>query len=114
MRIDIITIFPKMFKPVLGESMIKRAQNKGKVEIHIHNLRDYSLNKHKKERRNEQNQQIFSDFSHLTIFYYINFFFCSRCFSAVAEMRHDFLLSRQSFLWKIIDWRRDSADGNTV
>jgi len=48
MRIDIITIFPKMFKPVLGESMIKRAQNKGKVEIHIHNLRDYSLDKHKK------------------------------------------------------------------
>ena len=48
MRIDIITIFPKMFKPVLGESMIKRAQNKGKVKIYIHNLRDYSLDKHKK------------------------------------------------------------------
>ena len=48
MRIDIITIFPKMFKPVLGESIIKRAQNKGKVKIYIHNLRDYSLDKHKK------------------------------------------------------------------
>ena len=48
MRIDIITIFPKMFNPVLGESIIKRAQNKGKVKIYIHNLRNYSLDKHKK------------------------------------------------------------------
>jgi tRNA (guanine37-N1)-methyltransferase len=48
MRIDIITIFPKMFKAVLNESIIKRAQNKGKVNIHIHNLRDYSCDKHKK------------------------------------------------------------------
>jgi len=48
MRIDIISIFPKCFQPVLGESIIKRAQNKGKVEIHIHNLRDYSSDKHKK------------------------------------------------------------------
>ncbi len=48
MRIDIITIFPKMFAPVLNESIIKRAQNKGKVKIYMHNLRDYSLDKHKK------------------------------------------------------------------
>ena len=33
MRIDVITIFPKMFEPVLKESIIKRAQNKGKVKI---------------------------------------------------------------------------------
>jgi tRNA (guanine37-N1)-methyltransferase len=48
MRIDIITIFPKMFDPVLNESIIKRAQNKGKVKIYIHNLRDYTLDKHRK------------------------------------------------------------------
>ncbi len=48
MRIDIITIFPKMFAPVLNESIIKRAQNKGKAKIYIHNLRDYTLDKHKK------------------------------------------------------------------
>jgi len=48
MRIDIITIFPKMFAPVLNESIIKRAQNKGKVKIYIVNLRDYSQDKHKK------------------------------------------------------------------
>jgi tRNA (guanine37-N1)-methyltransferase len=48
LRIDIITIFPKMFGPVLNESIIKRAQKKRKVEIYIHNLRDYSLDKHKK------------------------------------------------------------------
>ncbi len=48
MRIDIITIFPKMFAPVLNESIVKRAQNKGKVKICIHNLRDYSPDKHRK------------------------------------------------------------------
>jgi tRNA (guanine37-N1)-methyltransferase len=48
MRIDIITIFPGMFEPVLNESIIKRARLKGKVDIHIHNLRDFSEDKHKK------------------------------------------------------------------
>ena len=48
MRIDIISIFPRMFGPVLNESIVKRAQNKGKVKIYIHNLRDYSQDKHKK------------------------------------------------------------------
>ncbi|MBI5145018.1 MAG: tRNA (guanosine(37)-N1)-methyltransferase TrmD [Candidatus Omnitrophica bacterium] len=48
MRIDIITIFPKMFAPVLGESIIKRAQAKGKVKIYLHDLRNYTLNKHRK------------------------------------------------------------------
>ena len=48
MRIDIISIFPRMFAPVLNESIVKRAQNKRKVEIYIHNLRDYSQDKHKK------------------------------------------------------------------
>ncbi|MCX5707292.1 MAG: tRNA (guanosine(37)-N1)-methyltransferase TrmD, partial [Candidatus Omnitrophica bacterium] len=48
MRIDIITIFPKMFSPVLDESIIKRAQKKGKVKIFLHDLRDYTSNKHRK------------------------------------------------------------------
>jgi len=48
MRIDIITIFPKMFEPILNESIIKRAQKSGKVKIYVHNLRDYSQDKHKK------------------------------------------------------------------
>ncbi|MDP2943004.1 MAG: tRNA (guanosine(37)-N1)-methyltransferase TrmD [Candidatus Omnitrophota bacterium] len=48
MRIDILTLFPKMFEGVLGESIIKRAQNKGKVSIEVHNLRDWSKDKHKK------------------------------------------------------------------
>mgnify|MGYP001499251019 CR=1 FL=1 len=42
MRIDIISIFPGMFAPVLNESIIKRAQQKGKVRIVVHDLRDYS------------------------------------------------------------------------
>lgn len=48
MRIDIITIFPKMFGPVLNESILKRAQAKGKVNIFTHDLRDYTLDKHRK------------------------------------------------------------------
>ena len=48
MRIDILTIFPKMFAPVLNESIIKRAKNKGRVKIYLHDLRDYSLDKHRK------------------------------------------------------------------
>ncbi len=48
MRVDIITIFPKMFSAVLDESIIKRAQKKGKVKIFVHDLRDYTLDKHRK------------------------------------------------------------------
>lgn len=48
MRIDILTIFPGMFECVLGESIIKRAQKKGKVKIYVHDLREYSQDKHRK------------------------------------------------------------------
>ena len=48
MRFDIITIFPKMFAPVLNESMMKRAQAKKRVIIHVHDLRDYTKDKHRK------------------------------------------------------------------
>lgn len=48
MRIDIITIFPEMFNGPLTESIVKRAINKGLVDIHLHNLRDYSTDKHRR------------------------------------------------------------------
>ncbi len=47
MRFDIITIFPKIFDSYFGESMIKRAQAKELLEIKIHNLRDWTSDKHK-------------------------------------------------------------------
>ena len=47
MKIDILTLFPEMFAP-LYESILGRAQKAGKIEIKIHNIRDYSLDKHKK------------------------------------------------------------------
>ena len=47
MRIDIITIFPDFFKSTLDFSILKKAQEKKIVNIHIHNLRDYSENKQK-------------------------------------------------------------------
>ncbi len=48
MRIDILTIFPKMFEPVLNESIVKRSQNKGRVKIFLRDLRDYTPDKHRK------------------------------------------------------------------
>lgn len=48
MRIDIITIFPEMFTGPFSESIIKRAQDKNLVEIQLHQLRDYTNDKHKK------------------------------------------------------------------
>lgn len=48
MRIDIITIFPEMFQGPFSESIIKRGLSKGLVSIHIHQLRDYATDKHKR------------------------------------------------------------------
>ena len=48
MRIDIITIFPEMFEGPFSHSIIKRAQDKGLVEIYLHQLRDYTSDKHRK------------------------------------------------------------------
>lgn len=48
MRIDIITLFPEMFEPVLNESIIGRAQKSGAIEIVCHRLRDYAFDKHRR------------------------------------------------------------------
>jgi tRNA (guanine37-N1)-methyltransferase len=47
MRIDILTILPELLEGPFSHSILKRAVSKGLVEIHIHNIRDYSTNKHK-------------------------------------------------------------------
>jgi tRNA (guanine37-N1)-methyltransferase len=47
MRVDIITAVPELMVSPLNNSIIKRAQDKGKVNIFIHNLRDYAFDKHK-------------------------------------------------------------------
>jgi tRNA (guanine37-N1)-methyltransferase len=46
MRIDILTLFPEMFKGPFRESIIKRAVERGLVEISIHNIRDFSADRH--------------------------------------------------------------------
>ncbi len=46
MRIDIITLFPEICRAPLSESMMKRAQEKGILELHIRNLRDWTTDKH--------------------------------------------------------------------
>lgn len=47
MRIDIITVLPELLKSPFEASILKRAQDKGLVEVHLHNLRDYSLGNYK-------------------------------------------------------------------
>jgi tRNA (guanine37-N1)-methyltransferase len=46
MRIDIITLFPEICRAPLNESIMKRAQEKRIVDLHIHNLRDWTTDKH--------------------------------------------------------------------
>lgn len=48
MRIDIISVLPEMFEGFLSESIVGRARRQGLVDIHIHNLRDYTKDKHKR------------------------------------------------------------------
>jgi len=47
MVIDVLTLFPKMFDAILSESILKRAQGKGKAEIRVHNLRDWTSDAHR-------------------------------------------------------------------
>jgi tRNA (guanine37-N1)-methyltransferase len=46
-RFDIITVVPELLESPLNHSIMKRAQQKGLLEVHLHNLRDYAINKHK-------------------------------------------------------------------
>ena len=48
MRIDIITVLPELIEPFTQESILGRAQKKGLAEIHVHNLRDYTADKHRR------------------------------------------------------------------
>ncbi len=47
LRIDILTLFPEMFVPILGTSIPKRAAAKGLVEYHLTNIRDFATDKHR-------------------------------------------------------------------
>ena len=46
MKIDIVTLFPEICRAPLGESIMKRAQKNGIVDLYIHNLRDWTTDKH--------------------------------------------------------------------
>ena len=48
MRIEIATLFPDMCETVLSESIIGRARRAGKLDIHCRNIRDYTLDKHRR------------------------------------------------------------------
>lgn len=47
MRFDVFTLFPTLIQPYLEESILKRAIQRGLVEVHIHNIRDYTTDKHR-------------------------------------------------------------------
>jgi tRNA (guanine37-N1)-methyltransferase len=46
LKIDIVTLFPEICRAPLGESIMKRAQEKGIVDLNVHNLRDWTTDKH--------------------------------------------------------------------
>ncbi len=48
MQIEIATLFPEMCEAVLSESIIGRARKAGAIEVHCHNIRDYTLDKHRR------------------------------------------------------------------
>lgn len=48
MRFDVMTLFPNMIETVMGESIMGRACKNGIIELHTHNIRDYSRDKHRK------------------------------------------------------------------
>jgi len=48
MRIDILTVVPELLESPFKHSMIKRAQEKGLAEVHLHNIRDFSTDKHRR------------------------------------------------------------------
>lgn len=48
MRIDVLSLFPEMFEPVLNASIVGRARSSGRVEFNLVNIRDYAENKHDK------------------------------------------------------------------
>lgn len=47
MRIDILTVLPKLLESPFSDSIMKRAQEKGHLELHVHNIRDYSTHRQK-------------------------------------------------------------------
>jgi len=47
MRIDVLTLFPGMFAGPLDESIVKRARTRGHLDLHVHNLRDFTHDRHK-------------------------------------------------------------------
>ncbi|NRA51457.1 MAG: tRNA (guanosine(37)-N1)-methyltransferase TrmD [Phaeodactylibacter sp.] len=47
MRIDIITVLPELLESPLSHSIMQRAQDKGLLEVHLHNLREYGIGKHR-------------------------------------------------------------------
>jgi len=48
LRVDVLTLFPQMFTGVFSESIIKKAVDRNLITLHTHNIRDYSLDKHKR------------------------------------------------------------------
>jgi tRNA (guanine37-N1)-methyltransferase len=46
MRFDVLTLFPEIFQGFLGQSLLKRALEAGRVQVHLHNIRDWAADKH--------------------------------------------------------------------
>ena len=78
MRIDIATLFPEMCEYYLNESIVGRAKEKGVFEVYCHNIRDYTLDKHRRVDDTPYSEQKGMLMQCDPIF---------RCFEAVAQSR---------------------------
>ena len=67
MRIDIVTVSPELIRSPFEHSILKRAQDKGKVEVHFHGLRDYALNRYGKIDDYQFSMWVSNGFEYLSI-----------------------------------------------
>ena len=47
MKIDVLTLFPAMFEPIMSASMMWKARDRGALDFRVHDIRDYALDKHR-------------------------------------------------------------------
>lgn len=80
MRIDVATLFPEMCETVLSESIIGRARKAGKIEVYCHQIRDYTLDKHRRVDDTPYGGGMGMVMQADPIY---------RCFNAVAEMAEE-------------------------
>jgi len=90
MKIDVLTLFPDMFKVILDNSIIKRAISSNKVSINLVNIRDFST-----LSNNQVDDTPYGGGGGMVLM-------CEPVFSAIESVRKEFLCSNAYSKWKVI------------